>query len=153
MHVVQLDRKTLIGMSTRTTNQNEMNPETAKIGALWQSFDKDVSVDYKNGERVYGVYTNYASDMNGEFTVFAAYDGKVSDNNKLKEVTIEAGKYLCFEAIAQTEDDAGRVQAIIKTWGRVWQYFSDKPEYQRAYTTDFEFYNGPAKIEIYIAIK
>ncbi len=152
MKQVQLETKVLKGISTRTANKNEMSPDTAKIGALWQTFDQTVSVDYKNGERVYGVYTDYESDMDGEFTVLAAYDGKASGTDNLEKVTIEAGKYLCFEAVAQTEDDAGRAQAIIQTWGEVWQYFSHEPDYKRAYTTDFEFYNGPAKIEIYIAI-
>ena len=55
MQVVQIEEKYIYGMSTRTTNENEMNSKTAKIGALWQKFDNDVFVNYKERQRVYGI--------------------------------------------------------------------------------------------------
>ena len=152
MQKVEVIRKTLKGLVTRTTNQNEMKPETAKIGVLWQSFDKKVPVDYQKGERVYGVHFDYESDAEGEFSVLAGFEGEASSDNSLEEVMIEGGQYLRFDATAKTEDDAGRIQAVIETWGTIWQYFSGRPEYERAYTTDFEFNKDPTKIEIYISI-
>ncbi len=56
MKLVEIDEKRIIGLNTRTTNAKEMNPSTARIGSLWQEFDTKVDVDYKNGNRVYGVY-------------------------------------------------------------------------------------------------
>ena len=153
MKEIQIERKTLKGFKTRTTNQNEMKPETAKIGALWQSFDQKVAVDYQNGDRIYGVYYDYESDANGEFSVLAGFDGAVDADSNLDEVSIEAGKYLRFDGTAKTADDAARVQAIIETWGEIWQYFSAEPEYERDYKTDFEYYKDPTQIEIYISIK
>lgn len=58
--------KIIYGISTRTKNANEMNPQTVKIGTIWKKFDNIIDVDYKGGERVYGVYYNYESDTNGE---------------------------------------------------------------------------------------
>jgi predicted transcriptional regulator YdeE len=71
MKIEVIDEKQIYGLSVRTTNTNEMNPETAKIGKTWQKFDSEVSVDYQGGERVYGVYYDYESDANGKFTVLA----------------------------------------------------------------------------------
>ena len=153
MKEVQLESKTVYGLSTRTTNQNEMKPETAKLGTLWQTFDQKVAVDYQNGDRVYGVYYDYESDANGEFSVLAGFDGKVDADNSLDEVSIKSGKYLRFDGTAKTADDASRIQTIIKIWGEIWQYFSAQSEYERTYTTDFEYYKDPTHIEIYISVK
>ena len=150
MRIEFVDEKQIFGISVRTINANEMNPETAKIGKTWQKFDSEVSVNYQGGERVYGVYYNYESDANGEFTVLA---GTEENNNSLEKVTIPQGKYLVFEGKAETSDDNGRVQAVIGTWGKVWSYFgSDQSEHKRAYKTDFEFYKNQTDISIYISI-
>ena len=145
MKIITLDKKIIHGISTRTTNANEMNPKTGKIGALWQEFDKQVSVDYQSGERVYGVYYDYESDDNGEFSVLAGYDGK--DEN-LEEVMIVSGKYLRFVASGEMP------QVVIKTWGKIWAYFSDENlEFKRSYQTDFEYYKNGNDIEIFISIR
>lgn len=150
MKTVEIEEKVIYGISIRTTNANEMNPETAKIGKTWQKFDNDVTVDYQNGERVYGVYFNYESDANGEFDVLA---GCEKGNNSLDNAVIQKGKYLIFEAKAKKKDDNARIQAVIETWGKVWQYFNnEKSEYKRAYQTDFEYYKNQTDIDIYISI-
>jgi predicted transcriptional regulator YdeE len=65
MKVEEIEDKLIYGISTRTKNSDEMNPQTAKIGAIWKKFDSIVDVNYKDGERVYGVYYNFESDANG----------------------------------------------------------------------------------------
>ncbi len=153
MDVVQFDGKTLKGISTRTTNQDEMNPDTARIGKLWRNFDEAVEVDYRHGERVYGVYYDYESDANGKFSVMAAFDGAPEHaSTPLQKITLPAGKYLRFDAAVEADSDAARKQAVIDCWGEIWRYFSNQPEYQRAYDIDFEFYKNQTKIEIYISI-
>ena len=150
MNVVEIDEKEIYGLSTRTTNATEMNPEIAKIGKTWQKFDNEVSVDYQNGERVYGVYYNYESDANSEFDVLA---GCEKEGSSLDKVVIQKGKYLVFEGKAKTPDDNGRIQAVIETWGKVWKYFGDESsKYKRAYKTDFEYYKNQSDIDIYISI-
>lgn len=150
MRVEEIEEKSIYGISVRTKNSNEMNPETAKIGAIWQKFDSTVEVNYKDGERVYGVYYNFESDANGEFDVLAGYEIL---NSKLDAVKIQKGKYLVFNKIFEETDDNTRVQAIIETWGKIWEYFlNEDSQYKRIYKTDFEYYKGQNEIEIYISI-
>lgn len=151
MRLEEIEEKTIYGMTTRTKNMDEMNPQTSKIGPLWQKFDSSVDVDYKGGERVYGVYYNYESDANGAFDVLAGYE---NHHEKLEHITINKGKYLVFHKAYSENNDQMRMQTIIETWGRIWEYFSDKnSQHKRAYKTDFEYYKNQNEIEIYISIQ
>jgi len=150
MNIVNIEEKQIFGLSVRTANAREMNPETAQIGATWQKFDQDVSVDYQGGERVYGVYYDYESDANGEFNVLA---GTEKADEALEKVTIQKGKYLVFKGRATAADEQARIQTVINLWGEVWAYFEDPDsEHKRAYSTDFEHYKNPKEINIYISI-
>ena len=150
MRVEEIEEKIIYGISTRTKNANEMHPETAKIAAIWQKFDSTVEVNYKDDEKVYGVYYNYESDANGEFDVLAGYK---TSHDKLDTVKIQKGKYLVFNKTFENTDDNTRIQAIIETWGNIWEYFSNESsQYKRMYKTDFEYYKDPYEIEIYISI-
>lgn len=149
MKLVEINEKRIIGLSTRTTNSREMNPGTAKIGSLWKEFDDKVEVDYRNGGRVYGVYFNYESDATGEYSVLAGTDQlDAKTSTELEAIVIQSGRYLVFTA----KGDIPRI--VIETWGRVWEYFSKKDaQYERSYTTDFEYYVNQNEIEVYIAVK
>ena len=127
-----------------------MDSKTGKIASIWQKFDDTIEVNYKDGERVYGIYYNYESDTNGEFDVLAGYE---IPNNELDTIKIQKGKYLVFTKTFEETDNDTRVQAIIETWGTVWGYFSNEDsQYKRLYKTDFEFYKDLHEIEIYISI-
>ena len=65
----------------------------------------------------------------------------------LTGVTIPAGNYVVFTA------HGSMPQALIQTWGAIWEYFSGDPKYQRAYTFDFELYQAPDRVDIHIAVK
>lgn len=148
MNVVQVERKIISGISVRTTNANEMDADTSKIAALHQQFDKTVSVNYKDGARVYGVYFDYESDVSGEFSVLAGSNQIESSTQNLEQVSIAEGNYMVFEGKGEMPD------AVIDTWTKIWNYFSEGgSEFQRAYTTDFELYKNQNEVEIYIAIK
>jgi len=67
-------------------------------------------------------------------------------------VTLPSGKYLLFEAEVNGADDAARTKTVIQLWTEVWEYFSKQPKYTRAFQTDFDFYNGPTHIEVYVSI-
>ena len=148
MKLVEITEKRIAGFSIRTTNAKEMNPATGKIGPLWKTFDENVDVDYKNGHRVYGVYYDYESDANGEFSVLAGTDQPdVHSTAKLETIVIPSGKYLVFTA----KGDVPKI--VFDTWGSIWEYFSKKDaEYERRYTTDFEYYVNQNEIEVYIAV-
>jgi predicted transcriptional regulator YdeE len=97
------------------------------------------------------VYYDYESDANGAFSVLAGYE-KSGEN--LEEVMLLGGKYLCFASSAKTPDDNARIQAVIETWGKVWEYFSDEnSEFKRSFKTDFEYYKNAQDIEIFISIR
>ena len=148
MQTVTLPTKTIYGISTRTNNTDEFDPKKGKIGKLHHDFDANVTVDYKNGARVYALYYDFASDMHGDYSVLAGADEIASSEVELQEVTIPAGKYMLFKG-------EGTVPAVVfETWQKVWSHFEDeKEEARRAYGVDFEVYKGPQEIEIYISMK
>ncbi|GAA6171682.1 GyrI-like domain-containing protein [Colwellia sp. KU-HH00111] len=139
---------TISGFSIRTDNATEMDPQTGQIAKLWQTFDKTVPVDYKNGERIYGVYSDYESDHTGKFTVLAGFDGNDSSSqSQLESITIPEGKYLVFS------HKGDMPQIAIDAWTEVWHYFSQtNTEYKRRFSIDFEFYPNGNEIEVHIAI-
>ncbi|MGO2365083.1 MAG: GyrI-like domain-containing protein [Pseudoalteromonas sp.] len=148
MKVKQLSSKTLTGLKVRTCNVNEMNTDTAKIANLWQDFNEKYGSKLTEKTSVYGVYTNYETDMGGYFDVIACCDDqniKVSDSVK---VTTDDSRYLVFSGEGEIPD------AIIDLWGAIWQYFSsDDCTYKRTYTSDFEYYKSENEVEIAIAIE
>lgn len=149
MKLVQIGENEIKGISVRTTNANEVNQETAKIGGLWKQFYEEIAPNLKSGAKIFGVYHNYESDASGEFSVLAGADGiNESSTNSIEKVSILSGKYLLFEAKGEMP------QVVIDTWVKIWNYFlPDDSDYQRAYSTDFELYKSQTKIEIYIAVK
>ena len=135
-------------MVTRTTNADEMNPETAKIGALWESFYSNIYPKLSASAKVYGLYTNYESDTTGAFDVVACTDAELTlTDDNTQEFQMSPGSYLKFSAMAELPG------AVIDIWGSVWGYFDSADcAHTKAFTTDFELYVGEREVEIYISI-
>lgn len=146
MKTVQVEGFQISGIKVRTKNEDEMNPESAKIGALWQGFGSQVAPKLTDGARVYGVYCHYESDAEGAFDVYAGSDG-LKDTDQFEQLEVQTGEYMVFSG------QGDMPQAVIDTWVAIWQYFSELPERERAYTTDFEFYKSENEVEVYIAVK
>jgi predicted transcriptional regulator YdeE len=139
----------LAGITTRTTNADELSPATAKIAPLWQRFFSErvaqSVADYTPQSALYGVYSRYASDAMGAFDLSAAVLATEVPQS-LVAVTVPAGPYLVFEA-------QGPMPAtVIALWTGVWRYFQDQPAYPRCYASDFEEYRGEGRIAIYIGV-
>jgi predicted transcriptional regulator YdeE len=137
------------GLSIRTTNADEAQPARAKIPALWQRFFEEGHSAAVPGA-VYGVYTEYATDASGPYTlvVGGASDGRSAPEEPLVRVQIPAGRYLAFTS-------KGHVPAaVVAGWQAVWEYFARPDAPKRAYTTDFELYDPSAlyEVRIYIAV-
>lgn len=149
MEQVYLEEKRLLGLSVRTNNADEKEPDTAKIGDLHLSFAQQVKVNYANGSSLYGVYYDYESDYTGDFSVLVGTEkDTVKTSAPLEGVTIPTGDYLVFSK------QGDMPQAVIDAWGEIWAYFSDPScSHQRAYTVDFEHYTSDKKVDVYIAIK
>ena len=145
MNKVKQKSKTIYGLKVRTINEKEMNPKTAKIGALWGEYFTKILPTLSEGTQGYGVYANYESDAFGEFDVFA---GSEVVNDALDKVTLEEGNYLCFKTNGELP------QAVIDTWGEIWAYFSDQHcKEVRIYKSDYELYLSENEAEIYIGIE
>ncbi|WP_282176216.1 GyrI-like domain-containing protein [Vibrio nereis] len=149
MNVSQLEGFEVAGFFVRTTNADEMNATNAKIGGLWERFYTEALPKLSESSKVYGLYTNYDSDVSGAYDVFACASNLSSDSlPQLISTKIESGKYLTFSAKGEMP------QVVIDLWGEVWRYFdAEDCPHSRAYTTDFEFYKGHDEVEISIALK
>ena len=138
----------LSGISTRTNNENEKNEETQKIAPLWEKYEVD-NIHYKTLDKArntsfYGVYSNYESDVNGDYDATVAVEVTKSKNNPM---IIENKKYLVFKKEGELPD------SCTDLWAEIWDYFENNSKYERAYTVDFEKYSKVDVIEIYISIK
>jgi predicted transcriptional regulator YdeE len=129
-----------------------MSPETARLGALWGRFFQEgiagQVADQVPGSPVYGVYSDYESDVNGPYTVTAGVQiaPKATGGDELTHVDVVGGEYLVFEGKGPMP------QVVIDTWLEVWDYFSQATEFKRAYTTDFELYKGTDEIAIHVSV-
>lgn len=140
MNKVTIESFSINGSSIRTNNSLESS-SAGKIPALWGQFYSSQTVPT---EQVYGVYSEYESDVSGEFTVTV---GTKSDELTKSNVNIKSGTYLVFPA------NGPMPTAIINSWKAVWEHFSRTHSYERAYATDFEEYSGQDSARIYIGIK
>lgn len=148
MEIKTFTEKKVTGFKVRTKNSNEMNLETAQIGNLWEKFFTEIAKNLNPESKVYGVYTNYESDANGEFDVFAASDKFERDTiENLETITIVEGKYLVFTKTGEMP------KVVIEAWQDIWEYFADTDcKHVRKYQTDFEFYKNEKEVEVYIGI-
>lgn len=131
------------GVSVRTQNSDEFNEKSAKIPALWQQF---YTSELATNANIFGVYSNYASDANGQYTVTVGVESE-QVQSQWSSVTIQEGNYLVFQG-------KGPMPAtVIDTWKRVWEFFETPTEHRRNFISDFEAYNGSEQVTIYIGLK
>lgn len=134
------------GLTVRTTNREEDDPATARIGALWNRFFGEEtyrSTPGRTGDaRIFGVYSGYESDAHGAFDVTVG----VAVSGATGSVAIEAGDYLVFMGQGEMP------QMVIAAWQRIWQHFEAHPKIARRYRSDFEAYEGPDKVAIHIGV-
>ena len=135
------------GLSIRTTNADEAQPGRAQIPALWQRFFEE-GLSAAVAGAVYGVYTAYATDASGPYTlvVGGASDGRSAPGEPLVRVQIPAGRYLAFTSKGDVP------AAVVAGWQGVWEYFAGAHAPRRAYTTDFELYDPSTLYEVRICI-
>lgn len=147
----------VIGIETRTNNAQESAGNGA-IPQLWQRLFAEGILDRipdRADESITVVYTNYASDWNGDYTY--TLGAKVKPGTKAPAgmvlVTVPAGKYLEF----QSARGPGH-EVVPAVWKQIWTYFQQPGNPARAYKSDFERYQGPSdpnnvQAQIYIGVK
>jgi predicted transcriptional regulator YdeE len=132
---------TVVGISARTNNAQEA-AGNGVIPKQWEKFYKEDilgKIPDKTDHVVYAVYTDYASDKNGDYTFVIG--AKVNDASKVPPGMVARkvpkGKY----AVVTTA--RGPVwQVVPKAWQEVWS-LEDKSKLggARAYKADFEVYD------------
>lgn len=147
--IVNLQEKKVVGISARTNNSS---PDmSAVIGGLWQRFYGEgiyTSIGHKTNEKALGIYTDYAKDETGDYTVIVAYEVEHADEipEGTECRTIPEGRYAKFVV------KGDMVKAVADFWTELWNM--DLP---RAFVCDFEEYQDgemdEAEIHIYIGLR
>lgn len=152
--ILALDAMFIIGTEIRTKNQLEAKRTTARIPSHWDRFTRQALAERipdAAGDDVFGIYTHYVSGQQGEYSHIIGKE--VSSLQHIPDgmvgLMIPEGEYLLF--IAEGEMPG----AITRAWREIQEYFAEAPEYERAYTYDFEVYDPaePNVVTIYVAIK
>lgn len=151
--VVEVPGFAVIGISCRTDNAREARGEGC-IGKQWgRLFSEGLLAKIPNrvDQAIVTVYTDYASDNDGEYTFILG--AKVHDGAQISEgmvkVVVPAGNYAVF-----TSEQGPAEQVVPATWMRIW-----KTAENRAYKTDFELYDAravdpkSAVVDIYIGVR
>lgn len=110
-----------------------------KITDMWKSASIELS---KHEGNTYGLYHEYESDYQGDYTLGVAIEGK----NESSIVIPNDTKYEIFKVNTDEE------QGIFNTWNEIWKK-EEEGQLKRAYTYDFEKYYPDGNIDIYIAVK
>lgn len=150
----------LIGLTARTNNKNEMNPQTSKIGELagrfWsQSIAGQIS-NRKHPGVTLSVYTEYDSNEHGDYTYFIGEEVNSFEHvpTGFQILTIPAAKYQKF-----TTPLGKMPEVVINAWQQIWKMSMSDFGGERAYVADFEIYDQRASdptnasLDIYIGIK
>ena len=124
----------LVGLTARTNNQNEMNPQTSKIGELagrfWSQNMANQIPNRKNLGVTLSVYTEYDSNEHGDYTYFIGEEVNSFENtsSELQQLTIPAAKYQKFTTPSRKMPDV-----VINAWQQIWKMSANDFEGDRAY--------------------
>ena len=150
--LISIDHFNVTGLSVRTSNREEFNPETATLPELWQRFySEDLANKIPNrisDSPIFGVYSNYESNADGLYTLTAGVKSKDQPSTPaFCSIPVLAGDYLVFE------NKGMMPHVVIDTWLIIWNYFKSQQHITRRYETDFEVYQNDEDIAIYIGVK
>jgi len=156
--VVQQDGFTVVGISARTTNAEEMTSDGV-IGATWgRLFQEGVlgKIPNKADPRIVAVYTDYASDRNGEYTFLlgarVSSDADVPAGMLARKVP--AGKYAVF-----TSEKGPGPKVVPALWMQIASLPQGAVGTDRMYRADFEIYDERAmdpqnlQMDVYVGIR
>ena len=158
--ITQLPEIKLVGITARTSNAAEMNPEAARIPLTMQRFFgegmQDRIFNKKNPGRIFAVYTDYESDKDGEYTYFLGEEVTSFDNIKedFRMLTIPGQAYAKF-----TPNPGVMPKVVIDMWLEIWGMDAAELGGERTYLADFEVYDERSRdpnnaiLDIYIGIQ
>lgn len=152
MNKVTVKAFKVIGISIRTTNENE---QAAKdIGELWNKFMSEgilEKIPNKVDTTIYSIYTEYESDHTKPYTTVLGC--KVEHLNEIPSGMVgksfEGGNY------AKTTTKGDLMQGlIVNHWSKIFEMDLD-----RAYVADFEVFGekaqnpSDAEVDFYVSVK
>jgi predicted transcriptional regulator YdeE len=157
--IVEQQEFSVIGIQTRTSNAKEVTGGGA-IPKQWNKFFKDGIADKipnKVDSMIYAVYTNYASDHNGEYDFIIGM--KVSSVSEVPPGMV--AKKMPGGRFAVITSAKGPVtQVVPQAWQRVYNLDNNKQlGGLRAYKADFELYDQRAQnpqdsqVDLYVGLK
>jgi predicted transcriptional regulator YdeE len=148
---------TVIGIEARTDNAKESTPNGI-IPKQWQRFFNEgipSKIPDATGPVFYAVYSDYASDHNGEYAYLVGQ--RVRDSSAapggLVARRVLAGEYAVF-----TTEVGPFSKVIPDAWQQIFKLEAEG-KLKRAYKTDFEVYDQRAQnpqngqIDIYVGLK
>ncbi len=153
INVVELEEIYVAGLAIRTNNRTEQ--ELGGNGWIAKTWDEVKEMTDPNPPAA--IYTGYASDKDGDFSVVIGFRRSAAKDFKTGEIIskIPAGKYAKFSRKGPLPD------VVIEAWKEVWQAEAEG-KLNRAYTADLELYPGMGDgsenvnnltVELYIAVK
>lgn len=156
----QVDNILIAGLTVRTNNQLEMNPETSKIGGLVYQYMTSNTADSLQHRtqpgKTFAVYTDYASDASGDYTyvIGEAVSSAEGQDASITTTQIPSGQYEKF-----TTAQGPIPEVVGNAWQQIWQMNAADLGGQRRFDADFEVYDqraaNPAQaiIDIYIGVE
>lgn len=142
--LIDLSAKTLIGVSVRTKNLNEMIPAMSKIGPLveqyWKGQFNEKIPARANPSVTYCAYTNYESNEHGMYDFFIGEETNSAEvPGGFVAITIPGGSYQKFTT------EPGKIpDIVIQSWMQIWKMNKKQLGGNRCYQTDFEVYDERA---------
>lgn len=148
--IITMKERITVGLSARTSNSSpDMN---AVIGGLWKNFFEggiyESIPDKKSDGKSFGIYSDYESDKDGEYTITVSCEVDKADCVPEGTIvrTIPAGRYARFIVVGDM------VKAVGEFWQKLWSMDLD-----RSYICDYEEYQNSdmenAEIHMYISLK
>ena len=149
----------LVGLQVRTSNRQEMQPETAKIAKLFGEYlQKNISTKISHLVQplvIFSVYTDYDSDEHGEYTYFIGQEVSILSSvpEGLHVLNIPASNYQKFTVPA-----GPMPSVVVEAWQKIWKMTPKELGGTRAYQADFEIYDERASdpantsLDIYISM-
>jgi len=113
------------------------------------------AIPSKTGSNIYAVYSDYASDHNGEYTfvIGAMVKNGTTPPAGMVATHIPAGQYAVM-----TSDKGPLPKVVPETWQAIWK-MEEAGKLKRAYQADFEIYDQRAQdpqnaqIDLYVGLK
>lgn len=154
--IVEQDGFTVIGIAARTSNAREMTADGI-IGKQWDRLmQEDIfgKIPNKADQNIVAVYTDYASDKDGEYTYLlgarVTSDADVPEGMVAKK--IPSGRFAVF-----TSEKGPGPKVVPETWTKI----NSLPTSSlvRAYRADYEIYDERARdpqnlvMDVYVGIK